>query len=597
MSEIQGKIVKISGPLVVADGMKQAQVYDVVKVGHKHIIGEIIELRDDLASIQVYEETAGIGPGEPVYLTDYPLSVELGPGLIESIFDGIQRPLTDIYNSHGAFIPVGVSVPKLDRSKLWTFEPKVKVGDKVIAGDIIGTVQETPAVVHKILAPYGTEGIVKDVKSGDFTITDTVVTLTHNEKEKDLSMLQVWPVRKKRPFTKKIAPKEPMVTGQRVIDTLFPIARGGIAAIPGPFGSGKTVVQHQLAKWADADIIIYIGCGERGNEMTDVLMEFPELVDPKTGLSLMNRTVLIANTSNMPVAAREASMYTGITIAEYFRDMGYKVAIMADSTSRWAEALREMSSRLEEMPGEEGYPAYLASRLSDFYERAGIVESLGKETRIGSVTAIGAVSPPGGDTSEPVSQATLRIVKVFWGLSSSLAYKRHFPAIDWLKSYSLYDADMEKYHNLTRPNWQKYVRAFKNILSDETALLEIVRLVGIDALSLKDRIKLQTAQMIREDYLHQNAFHEIDTYASLDKQYTMMDLILKWYEYALKLADTNLNFNRFEALKVNERIGFLKYVKEVDLHAEALSIEKDMIEQFKNLKEEATLLWSKLIKQ
>ncbi|CCV64732.1 V-type ATP synthase alpha chain [Alteracholeplasma palmae J233] len=583
MSQIKGKIVKISGPLIVADGMRNAQVYDVVHVGNKHIIGEIIELREDLASIQVYEETAGIGPGEPVELTDHPLSVELGPGLIESIFDGIQRPLTSIYEKHGAFIPVGISVAKLNREKKWHFKPIVENGTYVCEGDIIGTVEETKAVIHKIMVPVGKEGIISKLSEGEYTILDEIATIKSENETFKMTMLQVWPVRIKRPYKVKKAPKEPMVTGQRVIDTLFPIAKGGIAAIPGPFGSGKTVVQHQLAKWADADIIIYIGCGERGNEMTDVLREFPELIDPKTGLSLMNRTVLIANTSNMPVAAREASMYTGITIAEYFRDMGYRVAIMADSTSRWAEALREMSSRLEEMPGEEGYPAYLASRLSDFYERAGMVETLGKE-RIGSITAIGAVSPPGGDTSEPVSQATLRIVKVFWGLSAGLAYKRHFPAIDWLKSYSLYDTDIEQFNNLTYPLWEETVKKVRVILQDETALLEIVRLVGIDSLSPKDRVKLQVAQMIREDYLHQNAFHKVDTYTSLEKQYAMLRIILSWFDLALLATENHVDYKRIEVLPVNERIGHLKYVEENEIEKEILSIELELIDQFEQLR-------------
>ncbi len=562
METLNGKIVKVSGPLVVASGMKSAQVYDVVLVGDNHIIGEIIELRDDLASIQVYEETAGVGPGEPVVLTKEPLSVELGPGLIEAIFDGIQRPLTTIYDGHGSFIPVGVMVPKLSRTKKWKFMSLVKKGAKVKAGDFIGYVNETKAVKHYIMVPPSVEGTLTFIKEGEFTIEEHVATIETATGEYKLTMLQSWPVRKKRPYVTKRAPREAMVTGQRIIDTLFPIASGGIAAIPGPFGSGKTVVQHQLAKWADADLIIYIGCGERGNEMTDVLHEFPKLVDPQTGLSLMNRTVLIANTSNMPVAAREASMYTGITIAEYFRDMGYRVAIMADSTSRWAEALREMSSRLEEMPGEEGYPAYLASRLSDFYERAGIVETLASEKRLGSITAIGAVSPPGGDTSEPVSQATLRIVKVFWGLSANLAYKRHFPAIDWLKSYSLYDEDIYKYHNETHANWKDQVYRVKELLQDEESLLEIVRLVGIDSLSQRDRIKLHVAQMIREDFLHQNAFHEVDTYTSLGKQYRMVELILTWSDEANKALNHGALYRDMETLSVNEKIGHAKYVKE-----------------------------------
>ncbi len=586
MAQNQGKIVKVSGPLVVASGMKSAQVYDVVLVGDKHIIGEIIELRDDLASIQVYEETAGVGPGEPVFLTKEPLSVELGPGLIESIYDGIQRPLTNIFDEHGSFIPVGVQTDKLNREKKWDFIKVANVGDRLVAGDVLGYVLETPAVKHFILVPPGIEGEVMAIKEGEHTIIEPIATIKTKYSEEQITMLQKWPVRKKRPYVTKKAPKEAMVTGQRVIDTLFPIASGGIAAIPGPFGSGKTVVQHQLAKWADAELIIYIGCGERGNEMTDVLHEFPRLIDPKTGLSLMNRTVLIANTSNMPVAAREASMYTGITIAEYFRDMGYKVAIMADSTSRWAEALREMSSRLEEMPGEEGYPAYLASRLSDFYERAGVVKTLGSEKRIGSITAIGAVSPPGGDTSEPVSQATLRIVKVFWGLSANLAYKRHFPAIDWLRSYSLYDDDIIKFHTDTFPHWKKYVALLKELLQDEAALLEIVRLVGIDSLSQKDRVKLHTAQMIREDYLHQNAFHNIDTYTSIDKQYGMLDLIVSWYEHANSALSRGVEYRQMENLAVNERIGHIKYVGEDKFKEEAKALKHDLIAAFNELKEE-----------
>lgn len=591
MSVIKGKIVKISGPLVVADGMRKAQVYDVVHVGDKHIIGEIIELRDDLASIQVYEETAGIGPGEPVYLTNEPLSIELGPGLIEGIFDGIQRPLNNIYSEHGDFIPVGINVPKLSRTKLWPFKPLLQIGDKVNGGDILGTVRETSTVNHKIMVPPGISGEIIKINEGEYRVDETVVVLKNDDgDEVELSMMQAWPVRKKRPFKEKIAPKEPMVTGQRIIDMLFPIARGGIAAIPGPFGSGKTVVQHQLAKWADADIIIFVGCGERGNEMTDVLNEFPELIDPKTGMSLMNRTVLIANTSNMPVAAREASMYTGITIAEYFRDMGYNVAIMADSTSRWAEALREMSSRLEEMPGEEGYPAYLSSRLSDFYERAGIVINLGSDERIGSVTAIGAVSPPGGDTSEPVSQATLRIVKVFWVLSASLAYKRHFPAIDWLKSYSLYDNEVQNFHYKKYPNWPTLVKRVKTLLQEETQLLEIVRLVGIDALSNNERIKLHVAQMIREDFLHQNAFDEVDTYASLDKQYHMLSVIFKWYDLANENIDKIYNFNTLEKILVNERIGHFKYVKEEDVLKESEEITKLITVEFQSLKKEVNYL-------
>ena len=581
-----GKIVKVSGPLVVASGMKSAQVYDVVLVGEKHIIGEIIEIRNDLASIQVYEETAGVGPGEEVILTSEPLSVELGPGLIESIYDGIQRPLTKIFDEFGSYIPVGVQTAKLNREKKWKFVATAKVGDSLVAGDVLGYVVETPAIKHYILVPPTQKGVLKSIKEGEFTITEPIAVLNTKDGDVEVTMLQKWPVRKKRPYVTKMAPREAMVTGQRVIDTLFPIASGGIAAIPGPFGSGKTVVQHQLAKWADADLIIYIGCGERGNEMTDVLLEFPRLIDPKTGLSLMNRTVLIANTSNMPVAAREASMYTGITIAEYFRDMGYRVAIMADSTSRWAEALREMSSRLEEMPGEEGYPAYLASRLSDFYERAGVVETLGTQKRIGSITAIGAVSPPGGDTSEPVSQATLRIVKVFWGLSATLAYKRHFPAIDWLKSYSLYDDEITKFHTKSYPEWRKNVAQVKELLQDEAALLEIVRLVGIDSLSQRDRIKLHSAQMVREDYLHQNAYHKIDTYTSIEKQSGMLDLILTWFNEANSALDGGVDFKNMENLSVNERIAFMKNVEEAKFNQEYKELKRAIVASFAKLKEE-----------
>src|SRR5690554_3151443 len=580
MNNIVGKIVKISGPLVVASGMRDSQVYDVVFVGEKRIIGEIIELRDDLASIQVYEETALVGPGEPVFHTSNPLSVELGPGLIESIFDGIQRPLDKIYDEYGAFIPVGVSVPRLDRDRKWYFKPTVKVGDFVNEGDIIGEVEETNIVKHYIKIQPGLSGVVTEILEGEFTVIDKIGLLDNNGKEIKLEMRQVWPVRKKRPYTKKLPPREPMVTGQRVIDTLFPIANGGISAVPGPFGSGKTVVQHQLAKWADVDIIVYVGCGERGNEMTDVLNEFPELIDPKTGNSLMERTVLIANTSNMPVAAREASMYTGITIAEYYRDMGYKVAIMADSTSRWAEALREMSARLEEMPGEEGYPAYLGSRLSEFYERAGQVVAIGNNgSRIGSITAIGAVSPPGGDTSEPVSQATLRIVKVFWGLSSTLAYRRHFPAIDWLTSYSLYDNVITKDNDQNlAPDWSSQIKKTVGLLQEEQRLSEIVRLVGIDSLQPLDRLKLVASQMIREDFLHQNAFDDVDTYTSLNKQYLMIKAILQFYGKAIIAIENDiLTIQEVETLPVRETIGRFKYAPEdtVEKYFEKISRELD----------------------
>jgi len=581
--EKHGIIVKVSGPLIVAKNMQDVQVYDVVRVSEKRLLGEVIELRDDLASIQVYEETAGIGPGEPVYYTYEPLSVELGPGLIEGIFDGILRPLDVIYEQAGAHIPLGINVDSLDRSKKWKFVPTVKVGDKVSGGNTIGYVDETPSVRHKIMTHPHVSGVIHSIKAGEFTVKDTVYEIKQGDKITPYTMVQHWPVRKKRPYLNKIAPKEPMITGQRVIDTLFPIASGGIAAIPGPFGSGKTVVQHQLAKWADADIIVYVGCGERGNEMTDVLQEFPKLIDPNTKESLMKRTVLIANTSNMPVAAREASIYTGITIAEYFRDMGYKVAIMADSTSRWAEALREMSSRLEEMPGEEGYPAYLSSRLAEFYERAGLVKTLDNTT--GAITAIGAVSPPGGDTSEPVSQATLRIVKVFWGLSSSLAYRRHFPAIDWLRSYSLYEDVIFEHLDKEKPGWSEQVKKTIALLQEESELEEIVRLVGIDSLSYTDRIKLLTAQMIREDYLHQNAFNEIDTYTSLDKQYLMLNVILSWSTMALKAISENKSYRDIERMKIREVISRFKYVEEEKVENHYQTIMDEMILEFDSLEE------------
>ncbi len=581
--KIIGIITKVSGPLIVAKNMQDVQMYDVVKVSEKGLIGEVIELRGDRASIQVYEETAGIGPGEPVYSTGEALSVELGPGLMESIFDGIQRPLAVIYESSGDRIPLGIDLPRLDREKKWEFKPVAKAGDKVEAGDVLGTVQETSVVEHKIMVPYGVQGEVLEIKSGSFKVSDVVAKIKTNEGIKELTMLQKWPVRRGRPYKNKLAPEDPMITGQRVIDTLFPIAIGGTAAIPGPFGSGKTVVQHQLAKWADADIIVYIGCGERGNEMTDVLNEFPNLQDPKTGEVLMKRTVLIANTSNMPVAAREASIYTGITIAEYYRDMGYRVAIMADSTSRWAEALREMSGRLEEMPGEEGYPAYLASRLAEFYERAGIVNCLGSDDRLGAISAIGAVSPPGGDTSEPVSQATLRIVKVFWSLSSNLAYARHFPAIDWLRSYSLYEDDLRDSFNKNHSPWSNQVIETKQILQEEAELDEIVRLVGIDSLDFKDRLTLECARSIREDFLHQNAFHEVDTYTSLGKQYYMLKVILDWYHKAQDALKENASFSEMTTLPVLEKIGRFKYVKEEDVQKTYEEIQKDLNNEFNKL--------------
>ena len=562
-----GKISKIAGPLVVATGMREANMFDVVRVSDSKLIGEIIEMHGDRASIQVYEETSGLGTGEPVESTGEPLSVELGPGLIEGIFDGIQRPLEKIRELVGNSLVRGVEVPALDREKKWHFVPKVKAGDKVVGGDILGTVQETEIVEHRIMVKPGVVGTVKSIAEGDYTVTEQIGSIeTANGEELPVTLMQKWPVRRGRPFEKKLAPNVPLVTGQRVVDTLFPIAKGGVAAIPGPFGSGKTVTQHQLAKWAEADIVVYIGCGERGNEMTDVLNEFPELIDPHTGKSLMERTVLIANTSDMPVAAREASIYTGITIAEYFRDMGYSVALMADSTSRWAEALREMSGRLEEMPGEEGYPAYLGSRLAQFYERAGRVISLGSDGREGALSVIGAVSPPGGDISEPVSQATLRIVKVFWGLDSALAYKRHFPAINWLTSYSLYADSLGSWFNENvSEEWTTLRARLMALLSDEASLDEIVKLVGVDALSPTDRLKMETARSIREDFLHQLAFHEVDTYSSLRKQYLMMKLVLRFYDGSLDALKKGADIEKLVSIPSRESIGRFKYVPEKDI--------------------------------
>ena len=562
-----GKISKIAGPLVVATGMREANMFDVVRVSDSKLIGEIIEMHGDRASIQVYEETSGLGTGEPVESTGEPLSVELGPGLIEGIFDGIQRPLEKIRELVGNSLVRGVEVPALDREKKWHFVPKMKAGDKVVGGDILGTVQETEIVEHRIMVKPGVVGTVKSIAEGDYTVTEQIGSIeTANGEELPVTLMQKWPVRRGRPFEKKLAPNVPLVTGQRVVDTLFPIAKGGVAAIPGPFGSGKTVTQHQLAKWAEADIVVYIGCGERGNEMTDVLNEFPELIDPHTGKSLMERTVLIANTSDMPVAAREASIYTGITIAEYFRDMGYSVALMADSTSRWAEALREMSGRLEEMPGEEGYPAYLGSRLAQFYERAGRVISLGSDGREGALSVIGAVSPPGGDISEPVSQATLRIVKVFWGLDSALAYKRHFPAINWLTSYSLYADSLGSWFNENvSDEWTTLRARLMALLSDEASLDEIVKLVGMDALSPTDRLKMETARSIREDFLHQLAFHEVDTYSSLRKQYLMMKLVLRFYDGSLDALKKGANIEKLVSIPSRESIGRFKYVHEKDI--------------------------------
>ena len=561
-----GKIIKVSGPLVVAEGMDEANVYDVVQVSDNKLIGEIIEMRGDRASIQVYEETVGIGPGEPVYSTGEPLSVELGPGLLEAMFDGIQRPLKEFQEVAGDYLNKGVAVPSLNRETKWDFEPVVSAGEKVEAGDIIGTVQETSVISHKIMIPLGVEGTLKSIEKGSFTVTDTVAVVETANGDVNIQLMQKWPVRRGRKYKQKLNPEAPLVTGQRVIDTFFPVTKGGTACVPGPFGSGKTVVQHQLAKWADAQIIVYVGCGERGNEMTDVLMEFPEIIDPNTGQSLMKRTVLIANTSNMPVAAREASIYTGITIAEYFRDMGYSVAIMADSTSRWAEALREMSGRLEEMPGDEGYPAYLGSRAADFYERSGKVICLGKDGREGALTVIGAVSPPGGDISEPVSQATLRIVKVFWGLDANLAYRRHFPAINWLNSYSLYQTKVDSWMDVNvGPEFSQNRKRAMALLQEESSLQEIVRLVGRDTLSEKDQLKLEVAKSIREDYLQQNAFMESDTYTSLTKQDKMLQLVLKFYDEGNRGLESGAYLKEISELPVREKIARAKYMPESDL--------------------------------
>ena len=578
-----GVIKKVAGPLVIAEGMRDANMFDVVRVSNQRLIGEIIEMHGDEASIQVYEETSGLGPGEPVESMEVPMSVELGPGLITSIYDGIQRPLDDIMKVSGNSLKRGVEVPSLKRNLKWEFVPTAKVGDEVETGDVIGTVQETVLVQQKIMVPYGVKGTIKEIKAGEFTVEEVVAVVETENGDRELTLMQRWPVRRGRPYKKKLPPKMPLVTGQRVIDTFFPIAKGGVAAVPGPFGSGKTVIQHQLAKWAEADIVVYIGCGERGNEMTDVLNEFPELKDPKTGQALMQRTVLIANTSDMPVAAREASIYTGITIAEYFRDMGYSVALMADSTSRWAEALREMSGRLEEMPGEEGYPAYLGSRLAQFYERAGHVISLGKDGREGALSVIGAVSPPGGDTSEPVSQATLRIVKVFWGLDSALAYKRHFPAINWLNSYSLYLDDMEKWFNgNVAEDWMEGRQKMMTLLQEEAELEEIVKMVGMDALSPTDRLKMEAARSIREDFLHQNSFHEVDTYTSLKKQHMMMRLVNAFYERSVAALGEGASLRKLISMPVREQIGRFKYVKEDALDAEFVKVDEELSAQIAN---------------
>jgi V/A-type H+-transporting ATPase subunit A len=562
----KGKIVKVSGPLVVAEGMEDARMYDVVRVSDKQLIGEIIELRGDRAWIQVYEETGGLGVGEPVRSIGEPLSVELGPGLIESIYDGVQRPLDVIRSLVGDFITRGVDVPGIDRSRKWKFNPTLKKGDRVVQGDIIGTVQETSVVVHRIMVPPGVEGEVTEIRKGEFTVEETVVKIKSGKKIHEVTMLQRWPVRKGRPYKQKLIPVAPLMTGQRVLDTFFPVGKGGTACVPGPFGSGKTVIQHQLAKWADTEIVVYIGCGERGNEMADVLLEFPKLKDPRSGEPLMKRTVLIANTSNMPVAAREASVYTGITIAEYFRDMGYSVAVMADSTSRWAEAMREMSGRLEEMPGDEGYPAYLGSRIAEFYERAGRVICHGSDQREGSLTVIGAVSPPGGDLADPVVQATLRIVKVFWSLEDKLAYQRHFPAISWLNSYSLYADNLESYFSEEiHEDFPGMRKQAMKILQEEADLQEIVKLVGVDALSFSDRLILEVARSIREDFLHQNAFHEVDTYALMEKQYLMLKMILTLHETFKQALDNEVPFEKLIDLPVREEIARARYLPEKEI--------------------------------
>ena len=562
----KGKITRVSGPLVEAKGLSDANIYDVVEVSKDKLIGEIIEMRGDVANIQVYEETTGIGPGDEVVSTGAPLSVELGPGLLERMYDGIQRPLEKLELLAGEFLKRGVTAPPLNREKLWEFKAEKEVGDEVIPGDILGAVDETSVINHKIMVPNGIKGKVKEIKDGEFTVEDTVAVIETENGDKELNMIQKWPVRSPRPFNRKLDPDTPLITGQRVIDTFFPVAKGGAASIPGPFGSGKTVIQHQIAKYADADVVIYVGCGERGNEMTDVLDEFPELIDPKTGESIMKRTVLIANTSNMPVAAREASVYTGITMAEYYRDMGYSVALMADSTSRWAEALREMSGRLEEMPGDEGFPAYLASRIADFYERSGKVIVNGQVEKEGSLSVIGAVSPPGGDLSEPVTQATLRIVKVFWGLDYDLSYQRHFPAINWLNSYSLYQDKMDSYIDKTvDEKFSKNRMRAMSLLQQESSLQEIVRLIGRDGLSDDDKLKLDVTKSLREDFLQQNAFHETDAFCPMEKQDLMLDTILYFYDKSLEALSDGANLDRLEELEVKEKITRLKLIKDENL--------------------------------
>jgi len=583
----EGKITKVSGPLIEASGLSDANIYDVVEVSKDKLIGEIIEMRGDVASIQVYEETTGIGPGDPVVSTGHPLSVELGPGMLRHMYDGIQRPLEKLEDLAGNFLKRGVTAPALNRETKWEFEPKKSVGDEVVAGDILGTVEETKVLTHKIMVPYGIKGKLKDIKSGEFTVEETIAVIETEDGDKEINMIQKWPVRNARPSRNKLDPDEPLITGQRVIDTFFPVAKGGTSAIPGPFGSGKTVVQHQVAKFADADMVVYVGCGERGNEMTDVLNEFPELIDPRTGESIMERTVLIANTSNMPVAAREASIYTGITLGEYFRDMGYNVAMMADSTSRWAEALREMSGRLEEMPGDEGFPAYLASRIADFYERSGKVEVLGNRDEEGSLTVIGAVSPPGGDLSEPVTQATLRIVKVFWGLDYDLSYQRHFPAINWLTSYSLYQDKMDKYIDTNvNENFSTMRKRAMSLLAQESSLQEVVRLVGRDALSDDDKLKLDVTKSIREDYLQQNAFHDVDTFCSLNKQNIMLDLILHNYDRSLEALANGVELDKIEGLPVHEKITRAKFIHEDEI-GKLKDIKAEVDEEIGQLSREA----------
>ena len=574
---MSGRIVKVSGPLVVAEGMEDANMADVVRVGQQQLIGEILNMTGGSASIQVYEETSGLGPGAEVTTTGMPLSVELGPGMLEGIYDGIQRPLTEIRKLCGETIARGVQVPALNREKKWDFVPTVQAGDKLSGGDVIGTVQETSAVLHKIMVPPNVAGTVKEIKSGSFTVTETVCVLETAKGEENLTLMQKWPVRVARPYDRKFTPSQPLMTGQRIIDTMFPLAKGGTAAVPGPFGSGKTVVQHQLAKWSDVDIVVYIGCGERGNEMTDVLREFPELTDPRTGESLMKRTVLIANTSDMPVAAREASVYTGITIAEYFRDMGYDVAVIADSTSRWAEALREMSGRLEEMPGEEGYPAYLASRLAQFYERAGVVQCLASDERTGSLTAVGAVSPPGGDLSEPVAQATMRIVKVFWSLDASLAYRRHFPAINWLNSYSLYlDAVTPWFNENMGEDFIRNRNRAMHLLQEENELNEIVQLVGKDSLSANDQLTLEIARMLREDFLQQNAFMDVDSYSSFDRQMQLLGLILHYETLCRGAVDKAVAPSALYAIPAREKLGWAKYAAAEEYAANYAAVRADM---------------------